>query len=174
MELKQAMNQRKSIRSYTGEPVSQEQLDAILNAAYEAPIGMGRYDSIHLTVITNKDLLAQIDANAAQAFGNPKMHPLYGAPMLIVLSALDEVVTSVANVGITLQNMSLQAVELGLGQCLIYGAIRALNANPELVAKLGLPKGFKPRGSLVLGPTTEVYADRDVPQKHHFAMDVLD
>lgn len=33
MELKEAMNIRKSIRSYTGEQISKEQLDAILTAA---------------------------------------------------------------------------------------------------------------------------------------------
>ena len=52
MELTQAMNIRRSIRSYTGEMISKEQLDAILNAAYEAPIGMGKYDSIHFTIIS--------------------------------------------------------------------------------------------------------------------------
>ena len=53
MELYKALNIRKSIRSYTGEGITDAQLERILTAAYEAPIGMKRYDSIHLTVITN-------------------------------------------------------------------------------------------------------------------------
>jgi len=32
---------RRSIRKYTGEPVSEDELQQILNAAYVAPVGMG-------------------------------------------------------------------------------------------------------------------------------------
>ena len=88
MELYKALNIRKSIRSYTGEGITDAQLERILTAAYEAPIGMKRYDSIHLTVITNPKLLHEIDANAAAASGDPSRHPLYGAPMMILVSSL--------------------------------------------------------------------------------------
>lgn len=174
MELKEAMNKRKSVRSYTGEPIDEKQLDAILTAAYEAPVGMGKYDSIHLTLITNKELLNQIDQNAAAFFGNPQLHPLYGAPMLIVISSSDEGNVASANVGIIVQNMALAAVDEGVGQCDIYGAIAALNQNPELLKKLQLPEGFAPFGAIALGKSTEVYQTRAVPQAHHFAADVID
>lgn len=87
MELSEALNRRRSIRSYTGEVADPDQLEAILAAAYEAPIGMGRYEGIHLTVVTRPSLLAAIDAAAARMFGNPDAHPLYGAPMLVVVSS---------------------------------------------------------------------------------------
>lgn len=135
MELKEALNKRKSVRSYTGELIDEKQLNAILTAAYEAPVGMGKYDSIHLTLITNKDLLNQIDQNAAEFFGNPQRHPLYGAPLLIVVSTNGEGNVASANVGIIIQNMALAAVDKGVGQCDIYGAIAALNQNPELLKK---------------------------------------
>ena len=45
MELYKALNIRKSIRSYTGEGITDAQLERILTAAYEAPIGMKRYES---------------------------------------------------------------------------------------------------------------------------------
>ena len=44
---------RKSIRSYTGENITAAELDVILKAANAAPVGMGQFDSLHLTVITN-------------------------------------------------------------------------------------------------------------------------
>ena len=44
MELYKALNIRKSIRSYTGEGITDAQLERILTAAYEAPIGMKRYE----------------------------------------------------------------------------------------------------------------------------------
>ena len=49
---------RRSIRSYTGEAPSKEELAKILSACYAAPVGMGRYDSLHVTVVKNADFLA--------------------------------------------------------------------------------------------------------------------
>lgn len=174
MEFKDVLNQRKSIRSYTGEPISKEQLDNILRAAYEAPIGMGKYDSIHLTVVTNKDLLNEIDQNAAKAFGNPSAHPLYGAPTLIVVSSKDQGNVASANVGIIIQNMSLAAVDEGVGHCDIYGATVALTQNKDLLAKLNLPEGFTPLGSIALGRSSEAYEKREIPAAHKYGMNQID
>lgn len=173
MELKEALNARKSIRSYDGEQITKEQLDHILTAAYEAPVGMGKYDSIHLTIITNKELLDEIDKNAAEFFGNPSAHPLYGAPMLIVVSSKDEGNVASANVGIIIQNMALAAVDEGVGQCDIYGATVALAQNSELLAKLNLPEGFTPLGSIILGRSSEQYWKRDVLAAHKYGMNEI-
>lgn len=173
MELQHALNQRKSVRSYTGELPTKEQLQAVLDAAYEAPVGMGKYDGIHLTIVTNKELLGKIDANAAKFFGNPEAHPLYGAPMLIVVSSDAEGNVASANVGDIIQNMSLAAVEQGVGSCYIYGATAALAQNGELLTALQLPEGFKPLGSIVLGQSDDAYAPRNVPESHHFGQNVV-
>lgn len=170
MQLSEAMNKRRSIRSYTGEPINDGQLEKILNAAYEAPIGMGKYDGIHLTIITEKDLLKEIDAGAAKLFGNPSAHPLYGAPMLIVISSGSQSNVASADAGFILQNMSLEAVELGIGQCVIYGAVGAVSQNKELLSKLQLPEGYTPLGGLALGLTKEVYTDRKIPESHIYSM----
>ncbi|MCD7842939.1 MAG: nitroreductase family protein, partial [Lachnospiraceae bacterium] len=77
---------RKSIRTYTGEPVSPEQEALILKAANAAPVGMGQYDTVHLTIIKNKELLSEIDSTAAALMKRPDSHPLYGTPELIVVS----------------------------------------------------------------------------------------
>ena len=50
---------RRSIRSYTGEMPSDTELSQILKAVYAAPVGMGRYDSLHVTVVKNKNFLAR-------------------------------------------------------------------------------------------------------------------
>ena len=56
----------RSIRKYTGEPMTEKEMDGILEAAYAAPIEMGAYDSLILTVITNRELLDEIDRNGAR------------------------------------------------------------------------------------------------------------
>lgn len=158
---------RKTVRNYTGEQLSGEALSAILKAANASPIARGIYDAVHLTVIQNPQLLSKIDANGAAFFGNPSLTPLYQAPTMIVVSGkkpapgMENVTYS--NAAIVVHNMALAAVELGLGQCCIWGATMALSHNEELVKELHLPEGFVPCSSLIVGKTEESYGLRDIP-----------
>ncbi len=86
---------RKSIRSYTGEGITQDELKQILTAANASPVGMGRYDEMHLTIVTNLELLRKIDQAGAAMFGKPDIHPLYGAPVLILVSTKTPAVNNV-------------------------------------------------------------------------------
>lgn len=158
------IHSRRSIRSYTGAPVTDEQLDALLMAAYAAPVGKAQFDTLHMTVITNKEYLADLEKAMADELGVPEMHPFYGAPMLILVSSViaepphDNV--SYSNAAILVQNMSLAAVELGLGSVHIWGAVRTLNKRPDLLEKLDLPENMVPCCALAVGPSDEKYALR--------------
>lgn len=159
---------RRSIRSYTGEQLTEDELAVILKAANAAPIGRGIYEAVHLTVIQDPNLIGQIDVNGAVFFGNPKLTPLYHAPTLILVSSqkpapgMENVAYS--NAAIVLHNMSLAAVELGLGQCCIWGATMALSGNEELMKKLQLPENYMPCCSVILGKTAEKYELREIPE----------
>ena len=48
---------RKSIRAYNGESITEAELNQILKAAYAAPVGRALFDTLHLTVITNRDYI---------------------------------------------------------------------------------------------------------------------
>jgi len=157
---------RRSIRSYTGEMPSAEELDLILKAVYASPVGMGRYDSLHVTVVKNADYLARLEAAAGAQLGKENYHPLYGAPVLLIFSSVFPGIptdnSSYSNCAILSQNAALEAVTLGLGACHIWGAIRALNKEPQLLAQLNLPEGFAPCCALALGKTQERYEERTV------------
>ncbi len=164
----EAIKKRKSVRSYTGEKITKEELSVILQAADAAPIGLGKYESVHLTVITKKSLLSKIDAAGAKMFGKPDIHPLYGAPMMIVVSAKAPSDSGMANVTYSnaagiVQNMALAATELGVGACHIWGATAALAGSEELCGEVGIPEGFVPCCAIVLGKTDYNYPERDVP-----------
>lgn len=158
---------RKSIKSYTGEQITKEELDIILKAANASPVGMGRYEDVHLTVIQNPELLSKIDAAGAAMFNKPDLHPLYNAPTLVLVSskAPTEMMKNVAysNAAIIVHNMVLAAMELNVGACYIWGAVRALSMNSELVAELNLPEGFIPCCAVSLGRSNETYAMREIP-----------
>lgn len=168
MSMMETICKRKSVRNYTGEQITEEELQLILKAANAAPVGMGKYEDVHLTVITNPELLGKIDAAGAAMLGKPGAHTLYGAPMLILVSAkmppvkmMENVVFS--NAAIIVQNMALAATELGVGVCHIWGATTALANSPELLQELNLPEGFAPCCAVTVGKTEYVYEHRNIP-----------
>ncbi|MCD7972867.1 MAG: nitroreductase family protein [Candidatus Azobacteroides sp.] len=167
METMKVINNRKSVRSYTGEKISEDELQTILKAANEAPVGMGKYENVHITVIEKPELLNAIEQNAANMFGRPDMQAFYGAPVYVLISAkpMQEAVGNLeySNAAIIVQNMALAAVALCVGCCYIWGATMALSTNPDLVKQLNLPEGFSPCCGIILGVTTEPYTDREIP-----------
>lgn len=157
---------RKSVRSYTGENITAEELSVILKAANASPVGMGQFDSLHLTVITNKELLGKIEKATATMFGKPDMHPLYNAPTLILVSSkkpapmMENVAFS--NAAIMVHNMALAATDLGVGSCYIWGAIAAVSKAPEILSELKLHEGFVPCCAISLGKTNDTYELREI------------
>ena len=168
MNMMETICRRKSVRSYTGENITTEELNTILKAANAAPVGMGKFDSMHLTVIRNKELLNRIEATTAEMFGKPDIHPLYGAPTLILVSSrkpaqgMENVVFS--NAAIMAQNMALAATALGVGTCHIWGAVAAMRGNSELIAALNLPEEFIPCCAMCFGKTDIPYEFREIPE----------
>ena len=105
---------RRSIRSYTGEMPSDDELALILKAVYASPVGMGRYDSLHVTVVKNGGYLARLEAAAGAQLGKADYHPLYGAPVLLIFSSIFPGIptdnSSYSNCAILSQNAALEAV----------------------------------------------------------------
>ncbi len=159
---------RKSIRCFNGDPITDEQLNEILKAAYAAPVGHAKYDSLALTVIRNKDYLARWEAHMAAVVGQPGLHPFYGAPTVILVSSLiPDSSLKMCNVNFSnaagvVQNMALAATELGVGACHIWGAVRALDS--ALIEEMNLPEGMVPCCALALGQMDEVYTLREIPE----------
>lgn len=163
MNTMDALFSRKSVRSYTGEPVAEEELRLLLKAAYAAPVGRALYDTLSLTVVTNKDFMARLNALTGR-------EALYGAPLMILVSSkLSDGDNNVAysNAACIVENIALAAVELGLGTCHIWGAIRALNGSAELLSELPIPEGMTPCCAVIVGRTDAKYGDREIGTKIH-------
>ena len=145
MEFSEVLLRRYSCRQYTDQPVNETQLKAVLQAANSAPVGMGAYDTVQLTVIRNPEFLEALK-ETTRSFMNIENDPLYGAGLLILVSARPGMPPNIEfeNAAAIIENMLLAATDQGLGCCYIMGAIAALNTNPDLVKKLSLPEGFVP------------------------------
>lgn len=166
MNTMDAIFSRKSVRSFCGAPCEAE-VQIVLKAAYAAPVGRALYENVHLTVITNRELIGKINEAAIAFFGNPNMDPMHDAPVFVLVSAkLNGTNDNVgfSNCACIVENMALAAVELGLGACHIWGAVAGLNQNPELVTQLNLPEGFTPCCGMIFGKTEEVYSFRQTAE----------
>lgn len=164
MDFQTVLESRRSVRSYTGEPISRETLERILFAANAAPVGLGKYDSLHLTVVSNRELLEAIEENTASVFQTSRRSFLYNAPELVLVSTANADNVGFSNAAIVVENMALAAVNEGVGACHIWSAAMTLQKNPELMAKLGIPEGFIPACSIVLGCSEQTYEIRQFPE----------
>lgn len=159
---------RKTIRDFTGENITENELKTVITAANASPVGMGAFETLHLTVITNKELLCQIDKAGAKMFGKEDIHPLYGAPTLILVSSkkpepnMENVIYS--NAAIMAHNMVLAATQAGIGACYIWGATMAIAKSEDILNQINLPKDFIPCCSVALGKTTLEYKLRDIDE----------
>lgn len=168
MNTKELLFSRKSVRTFTGEAITEEERSFIMAAAQAAPVAMGQYETYHLTVVTNKELLAAIERAGGELFGDPERKMLYGAPTLIIVSA--HVVPGAENftyssAAIIVHNMALAATELGVGSCDIWGCIGAAAKQSELTARLNLPEGYTPCCAVALGKTEETFSVREIPEE---------
>lgn len=158
MELMKAISIRKSTRSYKSEQISDESLNTIINAGCAAPVGMGSYDMVHLTVVQNSDLLDRITKTYARINGNPKANPLYDAPTLVVISGKPHDKyphAELANAACIIENMALSATDIGIGSVYLWGIISVLCSDKELLKDLNLPEGFIPASGIALGYPSE-------------------
>lgn len=155
MNTKEAILTRQSCRSFTGEQISQEECRALLEAANAAPVANGAYADVRLTVIQNKDVLSQMEAVAAQAMPGLGDHPMYGAPTVILVSGKKGDATASAlgycNASCIIENILLEAAELGLGSVYLFAVPAVMQAVPELSKAVGIPEDFMPLAMAAVG-----------------------
>ncbi len=166
MEFKKALHTRKSCRAFQSKPVADTDLEAVLTAGNAAPVGLGAYSTLHMTVIRNQEFIGAL-SQATCEFMKREGDPLYNTPALILVSSVPGVPPTIEfqNTGAVIENMLLAATDLGLGSVYIMGAVAALRTKPELVARLNLPEGHVPVAGLALGHPVEPLAEREPQQK---------
>ncbi len=163
MRTYEAIAARRSVRRYESRPVPDSVIDRILAAACAAPVGMGAYDSVCLTVLEG-DALESLRSRLARIF--PASDVLYGAPLMIIVSArfaekgsrLENV--HFENAACLIENMLLAATEEGLGSCYQRGSVGALRGDAEVRRLLQIPEGFELVSGAVFGYPAEVRPER--------------
>ncbi len=167
MDAIQAILSRKSTRSFKDTPIREETLKTILESGMSAPVGSGAYDSLHLTVVQNRELFSEINTAVHDMIFkmlNKHMDKNFGAPAMIFVSSKPAIVPGMeyANAACVLENMSIAATSLGIDNIIWGGAASAVAQSAALSEKLGIPAGFKPLLCISLG-----YASNNEPPKKH-------
>lgn len=164
MEFTNVTRTRQSVRAFKSQQISDAQLQAILDAAYNAPVGMGKFENFRLIVVQNADVIAKLEACGAAVVGEKDFHPSYGAPTLIYVceSTEDADLLTGANVGCIVENMLLAAVDQGLGGCYLMGMVQIPKDSPEPAKLLNVPEGFRPVSAVAVGYPVEPVSERQV------------
>lgn len=128
------IRRRRSVRRYTPDPVSDEQIKRILLAAMNAPSAMNRRPW-HFLVIRDEEVRRRLA-------GTLRLHPyVEQAPALIAVLAEADTPAWRLDLGAAVQNMLLQATAEGLGSVWIGapGETLQVEAGHVLQAALGVP-----------------------------------
>lgn len=161
-----AILSRCSCRSYTDEQISEEALHSLLVAANAAPVGMGTFPCMALTVIQDKALLNKIEAAVTAAMPQmPNKHPLYNAPTCILVSVKKEDGVRAAmhslSASCIVENILVEAADLGLGSTYLMGAAAMMVNMPELCKAAKVPDGFTPIAMAAVGHAAAAPAKKE-------------
>lgn len=156
---------RRSIRAYTAEPVTDEQVDRLLRAAMAAP-SAGNQQPWRFVVVSDRATLAEI----------PSVHPYSGmlehAPLAIVVCGVEEGQRWpqywVQDCSAAVENILIEAVLLGLGA--VWLGVYPLDERVlGLRRLLGIPDEVIPFAVVPIGHPAESKrpAERYVAERVH-------
>jgi FMN reductase [NAD(P)H] len=161
MNISEAIAKRKSIRAYMDKPMPANDLERIIEAGRWAP----NAGPFQISVIRNRGLLNKINDRTLNAMVHsnneflqqraslPGYQPLYGTPVLILLSGPPDAPHSARITSLAAENMLLEATALGLGSCYLVSPTLALNGekNRDLAREAGIPDGYAVQCAVIVG-----------------------
>ena len=151
----QTLLNRRSVRKYKPEQVTDELLDVVLNAGQYAASGINTQNSI-LVAVRDKETRDQLSRMNAAVMGADR-DPFYGAPCVIVVLGDPEIYPVVENGSLVLGNLMNAAHAVGLGSCWIHRAKQMFETEEgkALLRKWGLKDTLVGIGNCILGYPAE-------------------
>ena len=171
MELMEIMQHRRSVRTYVPGAVTEEQLQAILQAGLLSPTGKGLRPWVFLVVR---------DPAMLQSLSGCRTAPVKmlqeAACAIVVLGDGEASDVWVEDCSVAMAQMHLMADALGLGSCWVQGRLREASdgrsAEDYVRSLLGYPEHFHLEAILALGHTDQhpaPHALADLPaEKIHY------
>ena len=178
MALMDIIKARHSIRKYRDEQISREDLKKILDAGNFAPNAGGGQRSM-MVAVHNKELVAYVGKMNMANFDRTHLagsyvskeqpstiddptirNGFYDAPTVICVFCQEDFLFKTADAFCMMENMILQATELGIASCIISGGYETFNSEEgrQLMKEWEVPEGYTCQGFVILG-----YIDGEQP-----------
>ena len=159
-EALEVLRNRRAIRKYKPEQITEEELNAVIEAGTYAPTGAGT-QGVQIVAVQSPEYVAAVDALNAKVLGNTGAHPYYGAPTILLIFETEQCVTHELDGAAVCTNLLNAAYAVGLGSCWIHRCKQMfeLPEGKALLKKWGLPETLVGVASVALG-----YADCEHPQ----------
>lgn len=152
-EILKSLCERRSVRSFKQEQITDEELRAVLDAGTYAPTGMN-YQDPWIVAVQNPDIIARLVLMNKQ-FTEQEGNPYYDAPTIVLVFASrpEKWKNGMADGSLVLGNMMNAAHAIGLGSCWINREHEMFDTDEgkELMKEFGLPDGLMGVGALSLG-----------------------
>ncbi len=150
-EVLKAIRERRSIRRFKPEQVTDEELKTVLEAGTWAPTGHGSQDP-WIVAVQNEALRKRLTQLNAQIMG-VSSDPYYGAPTLVLVFASKDNENNYRDGSLVLGNMMLAAHSIGLASCWINREDKMFETaeGKQIMKELNLPDGLMGVGALSLG-----------------------
>ena len=153
---------RASIRAFTDEPLTEEMIQVLMDAALGAPNG-GNAQPWHFVFCTDKEKLQHLEdvqVAAIKASGNERMIALqesrnwkilFNAPLVVWICTKNG--ANGVDAGIAGESMTLAAQSMGLGSCFIGGASAVFRGEEadEWKEYFSIPEGYEVHCGLSVG-----------------------
>ena len=168
LSVMQAINARRSVRSYTPHKTDHDAINQLLAAAIRAPTAIHE-EPCAFVIVQDVALLKRLSdrakdfiarelqntklhngSHALDAFTQPDFNVFYNAGTLIVIGVDITGPFVAADCWLAAENLMLAACSLGLGTCVIGSAVSALN-DPEVRAELGIAVNFTAIAPIIVG-----------------------
>lgn len=150
-ETLKTLTERRSVRAYKPEQVSEEALEQILKAGEYAPSGMGMQSAVMVVVQDEQTIrmLSRINASVMGSDGDP----FYGAPTVIVVLADSKRGTCVEDGSLVMGNLMNAAHAVGVDSCWIHRAREVFEGDEgrAMLRQWGIPDTYIGVGNCILG-----------------------
>lgn len=147
----QALLQRRSIRSYKEEQISEEELSTILEAGKFAPSGMGHF-KWKFVVVQKHAAMEKLLKELKKEFGLGE-NTFYYAPTIIIVFTDKNSCAPIEDGSLAIGNMLNASHMIGLGSCWIHCIPQFFKTErgKKLQEEYNVPSGYICVGSCVIG-----------------------
>jgi len=146
------LKERRSIRNYKEEQITEDELNTILECGTYAPSGKNKQSCL-IVVIQNRELISKIAKINGSFVNKVGLNPFYDAPTLIVVFGDKNISTYREDGSAIITNMINAAHSIGVSSCWIHRAKEEFESEEgkAILKDLGIEGDYEGIGHLVLG-----------------------